>query len=240
MVAVGASFGHKSPEPSAGCIMNLDYDALIDGLIWFACLIPIIALHEFGHAWMASKRGDDTARALGRVTINPMAHIDPIGTVAIPGIIVLLGAMGNEALSGFLIGWGRPVPVNPGKFKHRALDDVLVALAGPVMNIVLALFAVVVMRGALEVSLPAVYGGFRTLAILSLFLCFFNLLPIPPLDGSHVLKHLIGMSEMTYHRIAQYGIFILIVAINTPVVGGFLFGSTIGVFRAMAWIVGVE
>lgn len=220
--------------------MNLDYDALIDGLIWFLCLIPIISLHEFGHAWMAWKRGDDTARSLGRVTINPMAHIDPIGTVAIPGVIVILGAIGNSALSGFLIGWGRPVPVNPSQFKNRSIDDVLVALAGPFMNIILSLVAVAVMRGALELGLPAVYGGFRTLAILSLFLCFFNLLPIPPLDGSHVLKRLVGMSELTYHRIAQYGILILIVAINTPFVGAFLYGSTSATFRAMAAIFGVE
>lgn len=216
---------------------EFNVEILIDGLIWFACLIPIVSLHEFGHAWMADRCGDGTARMLGRVTINPSAHMDPIGTVLVPGIIILFGATGWSDLGGLLIGWGKPVPVNVANLGRRR-DDILVSLAGPAMNIILALAALGLMRLAVEFSVHPLEEGFGRLALLSLFLCFLNLLPIPPLDGSQVLKRLIGMREEHYAQIAQYGIFILIIAVNTPVVGAILSDLTSWSFLALKGMFG--
>ena len=120
---------------------------LIDGLISFLCLVAMVTLHEFGHAWAAWKCGDDTARQQGRVTLNPAAHIDPLGTIVIPLLAVALSAAGSAAAS-FLIGWGRPVQVTVSNLRHRRRDDILVSMAGPFMNVVLAFGAMLVVRAA--------------------------------------------------------------------------------------------
>ena len=105
------------------------------GLAQYLCVVVIITFHEFGHAWMASRCGDDTARHEGRVTLNPLAHIDPIGTVLIPLLVLWLAMSGQGKLASFIIGWGRPVPVNPFNLRHRVRDDILVSMAGPAMKI---------------------------------------------------------------------------------------------------------
>jgi Zn-dependent protease len=158
--------------------------ALYDGLINYVFLIIIITFHEFGHAWAAWRCGDDTARLQGRVTLNPIAHMDLIGTVVLPLLAVVLTASGS-GLAGFIIGWGKPVPVNILLLRRPKLDDILVSMAGPLMNVIIALFVMAVARtGVLMNSTMLVEVCYR-LAALSMFLCFFNLLPIPPLDGSH-------------------------------------------------------
>jgi Zn-dependent protease len=203
----------------------MDTHALVNGLILYLCFIPILTFHEFAHAWVAWKCGDSTARDQGRVTLNPVAHIDPIGTIALPLIAVALGAMGS-GLSSFIIGWGRPVPVNIANLRHRRRDDTLVALAGPAMNILLA---IVVIAAARLCQLPGWGRGAEagvTLATVSLFLCFFNLLPIPPLDGSHVVKNFIGMSDETYLRLCQFGFIAVIIVIQVPVVRGAIATAT--------------
>src|ERR1043165_6715801 len=110
---------------------------LLDGLVAYLCFIPVLTLHEFAHAWVAWKCGDDTARNLGRVSLNPIVHMDLIGTVILP-LLALYLQMTNSALSGFIIGWGKPVPVNPSNLRNPRRDDTLIALAGPGMNFVLA------------------------------------------------------------------------------------------------------
>src|SRR6266567_3481071 len=115
----------------------MDQKALFDGLVTYVCFIPILTFHEFAHAWVASKCGDDTARLQGRVSLNPLVHIDPIGTVVLPLVAVFLGASGS-GLGRFIIGWGKPVPVNIANLRHRRRDDTLVALAGPAINVLLA------------------------------------------------------------------------------------------------------
>jgi len=195
----------------------MDTQALVNGLILYLCFIPILTFHEFAHAWVASKCGDDTARNQGRVSLNPAVHIDTIGTIILPLLAVTLGAMGS-GLASFIIGWGKPVPVNIANLRHRRRDDTLVALAGPAMNILLA---IVVLAAARLSVIPgwdlAVEAGIK-LATVSLFLCFFNLLPVPPLDGSHVLKNFIGMSDETYLRLCQYGFIAVILVIQIPFV----------------------
>ena len=176
------------------------------------CLVALLSFHEFGHAWMAYKCGDDTARIMGRMTINPIVHIDPIGTVLIPLAILWL----NPGF--FIFGWAKPVPVNPNNYENRKRDDILISMAGPAMNVILAILLMAVYRLALELPIDvgagAIVHNLELVAFISMILCVFNLIPIPPLDGSHVMRHVVGMSEETYLKIARYGFIILLIAIN--------------------------
>ena len=176
------------------------------------CLVALLSFHEFGHAWMAYKCGDDTARIMGRMTINPIVHIDPIGTVLIPLVILLL----NPGF--FIFGWAKPVPVNPNNYENRKRDDILISMAGPAMNVILAILLMAVYRLALELPIDvgagAIVHNLELVAFISMILCVFNLIPIPPLDGSHVMRHVVGMSDETYLKIARYGFIILLIAIN--------------------------
>ncbi len=177
-------------------------------------LVVLLTFHEFGHAWMAWRCGDDTARLHGRVSLNPLVHIDPIGTVILPLVMILLPGAGQ-----FLVGWAKPVPVNPYNLRRPKVDDILVTLAGPWMNLLLGILLIGLARvGILVHSDSLIELAFR-MAQLSLLLCFFNLIPIPPLDGSQVVRSLSGMSYETYHQIARYGFIILIVVLQLPQVG---------------------
>src|SRR5438876_4647195 len=111
----------------------MDPNMVIDGLIQYLGLIVLLTFHEFGHAWTAWKCGDDTARLQGRVSLNPIVHMELLGTVILPLLGIFLSAADSK-LAGFIIGWGRPVPVNINNLRRRRLDDTLVALAGPAMN----------------------------------------------------------------------------------------------------------
>ena len=194
----------------------MDSSVLIDGLIYYLGLVVLLTFHEFGHAWMASKCGDDTAKDQGRCSLNPLVHIDPIGTVVMPLLMIFL----SSSVGGFLVGWAKPVPVNPANLRNPRVDDILISLAGPWMNLLLA----VVFMGLARVGLMA---GSESIAVLlaqtarlSLMLCFFNLIPIPPLDGSHVVRSLIGMSYETYYQFARYGFIAVIIVIQLPFVTG--------------------
>lgn len=190
---------------------------LIDGLLFWIGLVILLTFHEFGHAWTAMKCGDNTARDEGRVSLNPLVHIDLLGTVIIPLAMVLLASSG---VGQFLIGWAKPVPVNVYNLRHPRRDDVLVTLAGPGMNILLAILLVGLGRLGMLANYEPMVELCLNMAHFSLFLCFFNLLPIPPLDGSHVLRVISGMSHETYARIAQWGFVILIIAIQIPFITG--------------------
>ena len=199
----------------------MDPRLLIDGLILYLGLLVLLTFPEFGHAWMAWKFGDDTAHLQGRVSLNPLVHIDPIGTVVVPLLLIFM------APGGFFAGWAKPVPVNPDNLRNPRADDIMVTLAGPLMNLLLAIVIMGLARlGYLVHSAGMVEVCLKT-AQLSLLLCFFNLLPIPPLDGSQVARCLIGMSYETYNRIARYGLFILIVVLQIPAVQLALNAATI-------------
>lgn len=187
---------------------------LAQGLASFLCFILIITVHEFGHAWMASRCGDDTSRLLGRVTLNPAAHIDPIGTLFLPLLAVLLVATGSGQLASFVIGWGKPVPVNIGNLRHRVRDDILVTMAGPAMNVVIAMVALIVGRVAMAAGWDVVVEATGQMAVLSMFLFFFNLIPVPPLDGSRVMRHIIGMGEEAFMHLSRFGMIILIILVQ--------------------------
>jgi Zn-dependent protease len=158
----------------AGAVMNL------------IVLLLSLTFHEFFHAWTAWKLGDDTAARLGRLTLNPVPHIDPIGTLLLP----LLGAP---------IGWAKPVPVNPARFRRdvrQSTGDILVSAAGPLSNLLLGTIAAVLLGVLLRVAPETVGPGEAARAMLVRFmivntgLAIFNLLPVPPLDGSHVAENL--------------------------------------------------
>jgi Zn-dependent protease len=186
----------------------MDPRLLIDGLILYLGLIVLLTFHEFGHAWMAWKLGDDTALSQGRVSLNPLVPIDPIGTVAVPLLLIFL------APAGFFIGWAKPVPVNTDNLRNPRTDDIMVTLAGPWMNLLLAIAIMGLARVGNMVHSSGMTEVCLNTSRLSLLLCFFNLLPIPPLDGSQVVRALIGMSYETYHQIARYGMFVLILVLQ--------------------------
>jgi Zn-dependent protease len=219
----------------------MDIGRLVDGLITFACFIPILTFHEWAHAWTAHKCGDDTAKLLGRVSFNPLVHIDPVGTLALPFLAIALAASGpaGATAAGFIIGWGKPVPVNIARLRHRKRDDMLVAMAGPAMNVVLALAVLIAARCFLIPGWTPLVEGCVMTAWVSLYLCFFNLLPVPPLDGSHVMRHAVGMGEEAYFNLCRFGFILVIVVIQVPGVRELLAYLTFHTYRWMALPLGM-
>ena len=203
----------------------MDPRQLINGLILYLGLLVLLTFHEFGHAWMAMKCGDDTALSQGRVSLNPLVHIDLIGTVVVPLLLIFM------APGGFFAGWAKPVPVNPYNLRNPRLDDIMVTLAGPWMNLLLAIVLLGLARLGYVVHSHGLVEVCFNWAHLSLLLCFFNLIPIPPLDGSQVARSLIGMSHETYQQIARYGIFILILVLQVPAVQ-----QTLDVLTTKSWL----
>ncbi len=212
--------------------------AIFDGLLTYVCLIILLTFHEFAHAWTASKCGDDTARLLGRVSLNPLVHMEVVGTVVLPLLMIFLSAA-SSPLANFIIGWGKPVPVNPYNLRNRRTDDTLIALAGPAMNLVLAFVAVALARAFTAAGLESGAEVAVRLALISLVLAFFNLLPIPPLDGSHVLKNFIRLPETTYLWLSQYGFILIILVLQLPPVRWLLGFMTQLTFVSMGRVVGL-
>jgi Zn-dependent protease len=217
---------------------GIPVSAILDGLLSYVCLVILLTFHEFAHAWTAARCGDNTAKDRGRVSLNPIVHMEVVGTVVLPLLVVFLSAA-QSSFANFIIGWGRPVPVNPLNLRRRRLDDTLIALAGPAMNLALAAGLMLTARG-FEL---AGQGGMMEVAvrmtIISLVLCFFNLLPIPPLDGSHVLKNVVGMRDETYLRLCQFGFLMVILAIQVPLVRGFIQTATWFTVEMLARVVGL-
>jgi Zn-dependent protease len=168
--------------------------------------------HEFAHAWVAVQLGDDTPKLDGRVTLNPLAHVDWLGTAILPFVTSLLGG-------GFL-GWGKPVSTNPAKLRGGLNGLALVALAGPASNVVMAVILAVIARMALPHFQAA--GEFAANAVrLSLYLALFNMLPVPPLDGSKMLLAA-RLPIVVYQELARFGFVLLIVAISVSDLGRWL------------------
>jgi Zn-dependent protease len=192
-------------------------------LINVALLWLLTTPHEFAHAWVATKLGDDTPRREGRVTLNPLAHVDWIGTVLLPAVTSLVGA-------GFL-GWGRPVNTNPSKLRGGLNGMALVALAGPGSNVVFAVVLAAV--AALTASANPGFANFAARGVrLSLYLALFNMIPVPPLDGSKLLLAARIPVEI-YSMVARYGFLLLILLIGYTSVGITLSAWSVEATRAM-------
>jgi Zn-dependent protease len=190
----------------------MDSNKIVDGLIFYIGLVILLTFHEFAHAWVAWLCGDDTARLKGRLSLNPIVHIDPIGTVIFPLLMIF------SPIGGFLIGWAKPVPINLANLRNPKRDDVLIAMAGPAMNLVLAVVLVGLARLIFVFGADDMTGQVLHMAQLSLLLCFFNLIPVPPLDGSHVLRNFIGMSWETYMNLCRFGIIPVWIVMRIPLV----------------------
>lgn len=200
--------------------MTLEHVDIIFQIIAF---LFAISVHESAHAWMANLRGDPTARMLGRITLNPIKHIDPIGTVLLP----LIAAFTHIPL----LGWAKPTPVNPRNFRNPVLDDVLTSIVGPISNFAVAMSATTVLllirltpAGRQIVENLVRYGAISTESVLSpiclliyellivnILLAIFNLIPVPPLDGSHVLRHFLPEPvRRAYDMSGMIGIVVLV------------------------------
>lgn len=181
-------------------------------VILFILLLSSISIHEWAHAWVADKLGDPLPRQQGRVTLDPRSHIDPIGTLLIPFIMIF-------ASPGFaIIGWGKPVQISLRNRETKKRDDILITLAGPLSNLSIA-FICSLSFGLLNRLVPLGESALLLLyQIISLnaVLFLFNLLPVPPLDGSHILKNMVNMKDETFLKFSKYGFFILIILINIP------------------------
>ena len=183
--------------------------ALREGLMFYIVLIVSLCIHEWAHAFVADRLGDDTPRNDGRVTLNPIVHMDLFGSVIFPLVCIFMFP------GGLLFGWGRPVMINPSNFPHRKRDEVLTTLAGPAANLGLALLAAVIGGIAFRYE-PRVIELVKLVLSLNVALAVFNLIPLPPLDGGTVLKHAVGMSEETFYNIARWSMLVLLIAINIP------------------------
>jgi Zn-dependent protease len=223
----------------------LQSSALVVGVFEFVLLLFSLSFHECAHAWMASRLGDQTARMQGRVTLNPMVHIDPIGTLVFPALIIFGPLIGFTFFSGFLIGWAKPTPVITRNFTKIVRDDNLTTLAGPASNLILAMLAFLLLavvaiavpggrlvlraslEGGLVLNAPSALQATVVLAILAILvnfsLFFFNLLPIPPLDGSHLVRNALPYNAVqAYDRIPIWVSYLIMIFVGGYILSFFL------------------
>jgi len=206
-------------------------------VIYMVVLLFAISAHEAAHAWMSYRFGDDTARLLGRITLNPIAHIDPIGTLLIPIAGFVIGSIGGPLASIPLIGWGKPTPVNPLRWRNKDIANIMVSIAGILANLTIALVALVIIKilqrttffdQAAGLYEPVQIFLFRAL-LLNVSLAVFNLLPFPPLDGSKVLYTLLPESmKPALEALERFGFIILLVAMQA--------GLLNLIFKPVRWI----
>lgn len=202
----------------------MDINAIMQGIsTWALPVLLAIVLHEVAHGWVADQLGDNTARFMGRLTLNPLKHIDPIGTILIPVALLVVG-------SPFLFGYAKPVPIDFRKLNHPKRDMIWVALAGPVTNILLALVSVVILAATMHwfIDLPWFAEPLALMCqasiIINLVLCIFNLIPLPPLDGGRVAVGLLpGPMAWQLSRLEPFGFLIIILLLVTGILQ-----STIG------------
>jgi Zn-dependent protease len=198
------------------------------GIIYIFALLFAITVHESAHAWAAFKLGDPTAYSLGRVTLNPIPHIDLMGTILLPLIMIIMG--------GPPFGWAKPVPVNPLNLRNPKRDNLIISAAGPLSNIALAIVCIILLKilylilpSSLPQSSPAlpviraVFTIIHALIMINVILAVFNMIPIPPLDGSGVLMGFLSPeASRKYEQLQPYGFFIIIILLMTGIIGRIL------------------
>lgn len=187
--------------------MDSSSERIVSGLVGYAIVIVSLSFHEWGHAAMADKFGDDTPRRMGRVTFNPAAHVDLVGTVLLP----LLAIFSNFPI----IGWAKPVYINPDNLPKTS-QRVWVTIAGPGMNLLLAAIAAIAWGLLIRFDITGFDRHVHLFMLINVNLMMFNMIPVPPLDGSKFLMYWFGMGERTYASFARFGWIILMVLINIP------------------------
>ncbi|WP_054773226.1 site-2 protease family protein [Methylogaea oryzae] len=186
--------------------------------IWALPVLFAVTLHEVAHGWVAKLCGDDTARRMGRLSLNPLHHVDPVGTLLVPGFLLLLGSFLPGG--GFIFGWAKPVPVSWNRLRNTRRDVALVAVAGPVANLLMALLWAMAIRLAVWIHVdfitgPLAYMGVAGIAI-NVVLAALNLLPLPPLDGGRIMTSLLPPRlAYKYAQIEPYGFYILLALVAT-------------------------
>ncbi len=211
-----------------------DYAALGQSLsVWLVPVVTAITLHEAAHAWVADRLGDDTARRLGRVSFNPIRHVDPFGTLILPGILLLLNAP-------FLFGWAKPVPVAFHRLRQPKRDMVWVALAGPGINILLALAAGLLLQPLGQMTANPLtlwlWENLKNAIFANVVLACFNMLPVPPLDGGRVLTGLLPRElAWRFAQVERYGLLIIMGAAFIVPLLAQQFGYSINPLAAVLW-----
>jgi Zn-dependent protease len=192
-------------------------DEMIAEIFIIAFLVESIVLHEIAHGYVALQFGDQTAKRQGRITLNPIPHIDPLWTIAIP-IVAYILSKGT-----FIIGGAKPVPVNPFNYRRPVLGDICVSVAGVAVNFLIAMIMILLLNVVHLVSAnptgTLVVNVLLHVALLNIVLAMFNLIPIPPLDGSHLFKYLLPQElRRSYEELGRTGagFIILVVVINIP------------------------
>ena len=205
-------------------------------------IIPIVyavVLHEIAHGWVAWRLGDDTAYRMGRLTLNPVSHIDPIGTIIVPLILLLV--------AGFAFGWAKPVPVNFAQLHHPRRDMALVAAAGPAANLVMAIFWLFIIK--LASLLPESSSGLAYIlfymalfgVLVNIVLMIFNLIPIPPADGGRIAAGILPpQAAHALSRLEPYGLIILVVLLATGIIGKLLQPVIQSVLKLIQTIIGAH
>jgi Zn-dependent protease len=217
----------------------LQQSELIQAVFEFVILIFSLCVHECAHAWMASRLGDQTARMEGRITLNPVAHVDPIGTLLFPALMIFGPFIGFTMFGGMLVGWAKPTPVTTRNFRKIVRDDNLTTLAGPASNLLIAFAAFLGMAGMIlvqgrlsqndsfQTSLDALWTLCDVAVRVNLSLFFFNLLPIPPLDGSRVVRNMLPYNAVqVYDRVPMWVSYLLMIFLG-PVILGVLLGPAL-------------
>jgi Zn-dependent protease len=196
-------------------------DTVINVVLVLAVIVPSIILHEVAHGVAALRFGDDTAKRAGRLTLNPIAHIDPFGTVLLPALLAFT--------TGSAFGYAKPVPVNPRRMRRPRDHGLLVSLAGPATNVVLALLAALVYRVLTQSTSPAIVDYVVRFGVINVILAAFNLLPIPPLDGSAMIERALPRRMLPrWHQVRQYSMAVLLlVVLLLPQVLGTVFDAAI-------------
>ncbi|MCQ8127251.1 site-2 protease family protein [Methylomonas rivi] len=186
-------------------------------VVWLLPVVFAITVHEVAHGWVARQYGDKTAERQGRLTLNPLKHIDPVGTIIVPGLLLI-------TFTGFIFGWAKPVPVDGRNFKNPKKAMMMVALAGPLSNLLMAIAWALLARIGVAlnmefVSMPLIYSGVAGITI-NLVLALINMLPIPPLDGSRILSGLLpDYWAWRYNQLERWGFLILLVLLATNTLG---------------------
>lgn len=200
-----------------------------ESLLVIIFLILSVVIHEVSHGYAANALGDPTARLQGRLTLNPLNHLDPVGSVLVPLLLLFLPG-------GLIFGWARPVPYNPYNLRNQRWGEALVAVAGPAVNILIAVLFSLVIRFGLGVFPPSFIDIASLLVFINLILAFFNLLPIPPLDGSKILFALLPQHMQRFRlQLEQYGFFLVLLFI-------FFFWNTFAplVFNTFVLLTGIS